>query len=178
MHERVEYRHEPSDRVSLEAGSVDLVTAGAAAHWFDLDGFYGEVRRVAKGGAVVALFSYGQLDIAAALGPVVRRFHEEVLRGFWPERIQYVHDRYATLPFPFEELAAPELEMSAEWDLSELLAFLETWSASQRYFEERGSRATGEIAGELAAGWGDPARRRAVRYPLFIRAGRVRAAAG
>lgn len=172
MHERVEYRNESSDRVSLDDASLDLITAGAAAHWFDLDGFYREARRVAKSGAVIALFSYGPNDIAAALGPVVRRFHEEVLRGFWPERIQYVHDRYTTLPFPFEEIAAPQLEMSAEWNLHEVLAFLETWSAAQRYFEERGTRATDEIAAELTAEWGDPARRREVRYPLFVRAGR------
>jgi SAM-dependent methyltransferase len=172
-HARVEYRHEPSDRVSLAAGSVDLITAGAAAHWFELDGFYREVGRVAKSGAVIALFSYGPRDIADALGPAVRRFHEEVLRGFWPERIQYVHDRYATLPFPFEAIATPELEMTAELNLAEMLAFLETWSAAQRYFEERGRRATEEIATDLTAEWGDPARRREVRYPLFIRAGRV-----
>jgi SAM-dependent methyltransferase len=172
-HERVEYRNEPAERVSLPSGSVDLITAGAAAHWFDLDGFYGEAARVAKSGAVIALFSYGPRDIADALGPAVRRFHEEVLQRFWPERIQYVHDRYTTLPFPFEPIAAPELEMSAELNLAEMLAFLDTWSAAQRYYEERGTRATDEIAAELAAEWGDPAHRREVRYPLFIRAGRV-----
>lgn len=173
-HERVEYRHEPSDRVSVPDRSVDLITAGAAVHWFDLDGFYGEVRRVAKNDAVIALFSYGPRDIADAIGPAVRRFHEEVLDGFWPERIQYVHDRYTTLPFPFEPIAAPAFEMSAEWNLGEMLAFLETWSAAQRYFEERGTRATAQIAAELTAEWGDPARRREIRYPLFLRAGRVR----
>lgn len=173
VHARVEYRNEPAERVSLPSGSVDLITAGAAAHWFDLDGFYREAARVAKSGAVIALFSYGPRDIADALGPAVRRFHEEVLHRFWPERIQYVHDRYTTLPFPFEPIAAPELEMSAELNLAEMLAFLDTWSAAQRYFEERGTRATEEIAAELAAEWGDPAHTREVRYPLFIRAGRV-----
>src|SRR6266850_577542 len=37
-HERVAYRNEPADRVSLPSGSVDLITAGAAAHWFELEG--------------------------------------------------------------------------------------------------------------------------------------------
>jgi len=96
-----------------------------------------------------------------------------VLAPYWPERIsRYVYHRYATLPFPFEELAAPSLEVTARYDLREVLAFLETWSASQRYFEERGTRATAEIAEELAAVWGAPEERREVRYPLFIRAGR------
>jgi len=172
-HAHVAYRHEPADRVSLPAASVDLITAGAAAHWFDLDAFYREVRRVGKKGSVVALFSYGPRDVGDAFGPIVRRFQDEVLDGFWPERIQYVHDRYATLPFPFDELAAPSFVMTADWNLGDLLAFLDTWSASQRYLQERGTRAIDAIALELASAWGDPAERREMRWPLFLRAGRV-----
>ena len=121
----------------------------------------------------MALFSYGPRDIADAVGPIVHRFQEEVLEGFWPERIQYVHDRYATLPFPFDEIAVPPFVMSAEWTLGELLAFLDTWSASQRYFQQRGTRAVDALAPDLARAWGDPACRREIRYPLFARVGRV-----
>jgi SAM-dependent methyltransferase len=172
-HERVEYRHEPSGRASLDPASVDLITVGAAAHWFELDDFYREVRRVARPGAVIALFSYGPRDFADAIGPAVHRFQEEILDGYWPERIQLVHERYATLPFPFEELAVPPFTMTAEWNVAELLAFLETWSASQRYFQERGTRATDKIAPELTRMWGDPDTRRILHCPLFVRAGRV-----
>ncbi|HUP61677.1 MAG TPA: class I SAM-dependent methyltransferase [Thermoanaerobaculia bacterium] len=172
-HERVEYRHEPAGRASLIPASVDLVTAGAAAHWFELEDFYREVLRVGRNGAMVALFSYGPRDFADAAGPIVHRFQEEVLAGYWPERIQHVHERYATLPFPFDEIAAPAFSMTAGWNLAELLAFLETWSASQRYFQERGTRATAEIAPQLSRRWGNPASRRNLRRPLFVRAGRV-----
>ena len=172
-HERVTYRNEPSDRVSLPSGSVDLITAGAAAHWFELEGFYDEVRRVGRPGAVLALFSYGPRDIADAVSPVLHRFQDEVLADFWPERIEYVHTRYATLPFPFDELEAPAFDMTAEWNVEELLAFLDTWSASQRYLEERGARATDAIADDLTRAWGDPAERRTFRYPLFVRAARI-----
>jgi SAM-dependent methyltransferase len=172
-HPRVDYRHEPADRSSLEPASVDLITAGAAAHWFELDGFYREVRRVGKKDAVIALFSYGPRDIADAIDPIVHRFQEEILSGYWPERIKYVHDQYASLPFPFEEIAAPPLAMSAEWTLRELLDFLETWSASRRYFQERGIHATELIAPELERVWGEPGSRRSFDYPLFVRAGRV-----
>lgn len=174
-HERVEYRTEPSDQSSLDDVSVDLITAGSAAHWFELDGFYREVNRVAKRGAVICLFSYGPRDFTTgdSIDGVVERFQEDVLAGYWPERIQYVHDRYATLPFAFEEIASPAFEVRTDWTMLELLAFLETWSASGRYFQERGTRATDAIRGELAHSWGDPARARRFRCPLFMRVGRV-----
>jgi SAM-dependent methyltransferase len=172
-HPRVEYRHEPADHASLVSGSVDLITAGAAAHWFELEGFYREVHRVGKKNALVALFSYGPRDLADAIDPIVHHFQEDVLAGFWPERIKLVHDRYATLPFPFDEIEAPTFAMSAEWNLYELMAFLNTWSASQRNFRERGTLPTAEIEPELARTWGDPSGRRHFECPLFMRAGRV-----
>lgn len=177
-HERVEYRNEPADHGSLTSGSVDLITAGAAAHWFELEGFYREVQRVGKKRAVIALFSYGPRDFADAFterfgNPILHRFQEDVLAGYWPERIQLVHDRYATIPFPFDEITAPPFAMTAEWNLRDLLAFLETWSASQRYFQERGTRATDAIAPELTRAWRDPDTRRSLECPLFVRAGRV-----
>jgi SAM-dependent methyltransferase len=171
-HERVEYRNEAAGRGSLPDAAVSLITAGAAAHWFDLDDFYREVRRAGKEGALVALFSYGPRDFEDG-DPILRRFNENVLAGFWPERIQYVHDRYTTIPFPFDEVPAPPFVMTAEWNLHELLAFLETWSASQRYLQERGTRATDAIAPELARTWGDPMSRRRIECPIFVRAGRV-----
>jgi ubiquinone/menaquinone biosynthesis C-methylase UbiE len=176
--EGVEYRQEPADRVSLPDGSVDLTTAGSAAHWFDLDRFYDEVRRVGKKTAVIALFSYGPRDFADActqlLGnPIVQHFNDDLLGRLWPEKIERVYDRYASLPFPFEEIDPPSLEMSATWNLDELMAFLETWSAAHRYLAQFGKRATGEIADELAKAWGDSAVRKEIRFPLFVRAGRL-----
>lgn len=170
-HERIAYRNEPAGRVPLPAASVDLITAGAAAHWFELDDFYNEARRVGASGGVVALFSYGPRDIARSISPIVERFNDEILDRWWPERIEYVHDRYARLPFPFEEIAAPTFEMSVNWNAGDVLAFLETWSASQRYLQHHGRRATDAISRELEEGWG--ASRREIQWPVFMRAGRV-----
>jgi hypothetical protein len=171
-HARVEYRHEPADRVSLPDRSVDLITAGAAAHWFDFDGFHREVRRVGKPGAVIALWSYGPRDVADAIDPIVHRYQEEVLRDYWPERIRYVHQRYATLPFPFEEIEAPPFAMTGHWTLREFRELLGTWSASQRYLQERGTDPLDEIAPDLERAWGND-ERRTISWPLFFRGGRI-----
>jgi ubiquinone/menaquinone biosynthesis C-methylase UbiE len=173
QHDRVEYRLEPSDKVTLADGSVDLITAAAAVHWFELDGFYSEVRRVARPGTMIALWSYGPRDIADAVGPLVHRYQEEIVGPYWPERIGYVHDRYASLPFPFAEHTAPEFQLTATWNLDELLAFLDTWSASQRYLREHGRQASEAIRKDLEREWGDPLVRRDITWPLFFRVGRV-----
>jgi ubiquinone/menaquinone biosynthesis C-methylase UbiE len=47
-HARVEYRVSPAEETGIADRSVDLVTAAQALHWFDLDRFYPEVRRVAR----------------------------------------------------------------------------------------------------------------------------------
>lgn len=172
-HQRVEYRNESADHVSLPDASVDLITAGAAAHWFDLDRFYAEVRRVAKPRAVIALWSYGPRDVADAIAPIVNRFQEDILRDYWPERIRYVHERYATLPFPFEEIDAPPFFMSVDWTLREFLGFLATWSASQRYLQEHGKHPLDAVAADLERAWGGMDTRQRITWPLFFRVGRV-----
>jgi SAM-dependent methyltransferase len=172
-HERVDYRHGLADSVSLANASIDLITAGAAAHWFELDGFYREVRRVAREGAIIALFSYGPRDIGDSIHAVVHRFQDEVLAGFWPDGFQHVNARYSTLAFPFEEIAAPSFTMTAEWTLEHVMAVLGTWSASQRYLIARGTSPLDEIRGELRDAWGEDEAPRQFQFPLFMRVGRV-----
>ncbi|MGH8214998.1 MAG: class I SAM-dependent methyltransferase, partial [Rhodanobacteraceae bacterium] len=55
---RVEYRAEPAEHTSLAGQSADAVTVAQALHWFDLDAFVPEVRRVCKPGALFAAWSY------------------------------------------------------------------------------------------------------------------------
>ena len=47
-HEIVEYRVAPAENSGIGSETLDLVMVAQALHWFDLDRFYGEVRRVLK----------------------------------------------------------------------------------------------------------------------------------
>ena len=171
-HERVEYRVEPAEAVSLEPGVVDLVTAAAAAHWFDLGAFYAEVRRVAAPGCVLAAWTYHQSLIEPAVDRALEGL-SRTLGEYWPPRFHLVAERYRTLPFPFDELAPPGFEARAEWDLAQVLGFVESWSASQRYAAAQGRSAADSIRQELADAWGAPDLKRPVRWPLCLRVGRV-----
>src|SRR5438045_3485499 len=53
-HPKVEYIVAPAEKCPLADASADLVTVTQALHWFDHHGFYAEVRRVCKPGAVIA----------------------------------------------------------------------------------------------------------------------------
>lgn len=171
-HERVEYRVESAEEVSLADECVDLVTVAVAAHWFDLDAFYGEVRRVLRPDGVIAAWTYHLPVIELAVDDIIGHLYANVLGGCWSEKFRHVHSRYAELPFPFEEFAAPSFEITAYWDLGALVGFIETWSAVQRFRERHGSHPLKDVWRDLAAAWGDPATKRPIRWPLYMRIGR------
>ena len=44
----VDYRVAPAENSGIESETIDLIMVAQALHWFDLDRFYGEARRVLK----------------------------------------------------------------------------------------------------------------------------------
>ena len=172
-HERIEYRVEPAEETSLEAGSVDLVTVAIAVHWFDLDRFYPAVRRVLAPRGVLAVWTYHMMEIEPAIDRIVDHYYRDVVGAYWPPRFRHVDQRYRTLPFPFEELIPPEFHMHADWTLENLTGFLSSWSATERYRAERGHHPVGLIWPELSRAWGAPSQVRPVRWPLHLRVGCV-----
>ena len=61
---KLSFRVGPAEDLSfVESGSVDLVTAAASVHWFDLDKFYTEVERVLRPNGVLAIYSYRELKL-------------------------------------------------------------------------------------------------------------------
>jgi hypothetical protein len=152
---------------------MDLVTVAQALHWFDLDRFYAEARRVVVPGGIVAVWSYALMTIAPAVDAAVNAFYGGTLAGFWPPERRHVDMEYRTLSFPFPEIAHPPFRMEREWTLGALLGYIGTWSAVQRLRRARGDGEVDAFTGQLAAAWGDPARPRRVRWPLALRVGRI-----
>ena len=173
-HPGITYQIAPAERSPLADASADLVTAATAAHWFDLEKFYAEVRRVAKPGGAIALWCYSnQRSIVSPIGEIVRRLEEEIVGPYWEPETHYVIEHYKTLPFPFKEVEAPALRMSVSWNLSRLLGYLSSWSATQKYLRARGENPLDLIEPEMKAAWGDPRRLVRIGWDLHIRAGRV-----
>jgi SAM-dependent methyltransferase len=171
-HERILYKVEPAERSSLAPSSADLIVVAQALHWFDLDRFYGEARRVLKPGGALAAWCYGLTRVSPEIDPIVDDFYRNVVGPYWPPERRYIDERYASLPFPFTELDAPAFEMSARWSLDEFVGYLGTWSAVKRYRRERGEEALTLIRDRLARVWSPAQEKRAVRWPIHMRLGR------
>lgn len=170
-HPGVEFRVAPAEASGLDPASVDLITVAQALHWFQLDAFYAEARRVLAPDGVIAAWSYSRL---LTDDPVIDErlwhFYSEVVGPWWPFERRHVETGYRDLPFPFTPIDAPAFAMQAEWDLEALAGYLRTWSATRRYLQARGVDPVSALAGELAPHW--PTTRR-VRWPLTLRTGRL-----
>jgi SAM-dependent methyltransferase len=171
-HPSVAYRRATAESSTLPSASVDLVTVAAAVHWFDLDAFYAEVRRVARAEAVVACWSYGpNPSINAPVDAIVRQLAEEILGAYWPPELAQNRARYARLPFPFAEIDAPRFEARVLWGLDAFAGHLRSWSAVGPYSRATGDDPVQRVWPALEQAWGPETRQ--VSWDLHLRVGRV-----
>lgn len=170
---RVEYRVAPAGDSGLDNASADLVSIAQALHWFAGDHFYDEVRRVLRPGGLIAAWSYGVLHVDDdAVDQACLRFYGETVDAYWPPERRHVEARYTTLPFPFQHIDAPELDMEVRWSLGALTRYFRSWSATGRFIAANGYDPVDGVVAELSGLWGDPATTRLVKWPLTILAGR------
>lgn len=169
----VEYRVEAAEAPTLADASCDLITVAQALHWFDLDRFLAQVRRVLRPGGVLAAWTYGLSRVDADVDAAYRRLYVDLLDAYWPPERRHVENGYADLALPFRRIETPAFEMVVAWTLPQYLAYLRSWSASQRYLRENGEDPVAQVKEEMAAAWGDAAQARDVRFPLALRAGRA-----
>lgn len=169
----ISYRTAPAEASGLPDGTADLVTVAQALHWFDLDPFYREVRRVLKPGGLLVVWTYGVFRAegvdAAAVQALLDHFYYRTVGPFWPAERRHVEDGYAGLAFPFSEVVPPDCSMAVDWNLDDLTGYLRSWSATSRCIEQLGHDPVVSLAEQLEPLWGNGRRR--VVWPLSIKAG-------
>ncbi|MQM02483.1 hypothetical protein Taro_035248 [Colocasia esculenta] len=183
----VHYRHTPPsiplhelERYVAPPTSVDLVTVAQAIHWFDLPSFYGVARHaLRRPGGVLAAWCYTLPRVNDQFDAVIDRFYE-ILDPYWAPQRRLVDERYVGLEFPFdpvqgEEHTGPfEFMVTREMDLAAVLTYLRSWSAYHTALEKGVDLLAEAQVGELRRAWGgDAAALKLVRFPVYLRIGRV-----
>lgn len=172
-HPHIVYRTAPAEVSGLADDSCDLVTVAQALHWFCSNVFYAEVRRVLKPGGLFAAWTYSLLQGDADLNALVSHFHTHIMGRYWPPERRWVDLGYRNIPFPFGDTATPDFEIRLEWTLSDLLAYLRTWSATQRCIRETGIDPCAALETQLKEVWPNPESRKTIIWPLVLRCGRL-----
>lgn len=172
-HPRVEYRVARAESCPVGDGCADLVTAAQAVHWFDIEAFWREVRRVLRPGGVVAVWGYGLAFVGPGIDEAIAQFSVETVGPYWPPQRFIVDTAYAGISFPFEPLPAPPFSMTARWSLDHLLAYIGTWSSVEGYRQQRGEDPIPALAERLAGVWGKRNGGREISWPLILKVGRI-----
>ena len=173
-HSLVEYRVALAESSGLEDNSVDLVTVAQALHWFDMERFFIEARRVLVENGILAVWAYGPLVVEGdEIDLIVQSFYSEVVGPFWPAERAIVDSGYRDVLLPFKSVDVPIFDMRISWDLHELLGYIRTWSATARFIEVNGTDPVSQLGKQLSGYWGPADCRRIISWPLVVLAGRA-----
>jgi SAM-dependent methyltransferase len=169
-HPNISYQVATENNPDIDAATVDLITVAQALHWFDLDIFFNEVRRVLKPGGILAVCSYNLLTITANIDQVINHLYHVILEGFWPEERHLIEEDYQSITLPFPNIDALSFHMNQHWDFTQLMGYLSTWSAVKAYENKNKINPLSDIASKLQEAWGEPTLQRQVTWPLNVMA--------
>ena len=168
-HSRIEFRVAAAESSGIESASVDLIIVAQALHWFDIERFFDEACRVLKPGGVLAVWSYERCRVSTDCNGVIEKIIAEV-ESYWPPERDIVEDHYRSITLPMPEIPVDDFEMRLDWTADEMLSYMRTWSATQRYMHANGADPVALYEQELSQTWGEG--KRDASWPLTLKAGR------
>jgi SAM-dependent methyltransferase len=154
--------------------TFDLITVAQAYHWFQFDLFEKEVKRIAKPGAVVAVWGYNIPQCNdETINRLIKHFYKDTVGPYWDPERKYVDDAYSTVPFNFEPLPTADFSIEVNWNQDDLPGYLNSWSSVQHFIKANQYNPVDQLALSLQGLWPDNTNMMTFRFPLFLRIGRV-----
>lgn len=170
-HAGVSYRVAEAESSGLDDASVDLIAVGQALHWFDIERFFAEAARVLDIDGILAVWCYELCKVTETCDAAVDELYTDIVGELWPPERRLIEERYAGIVMPGLELDAAVLDMQVSWNVADMLGYLRTWSACNRYQRTYGRDPVTMIEERLRAAWGSDVR--PVRWPLMLRVSRL-----
>lgn len=170
-HDRVIYKVEPAEHSGLKNNTVDLVTVAQALHWFNIDKFFTEAKRVLKINGIIAVWTYGVPSVSPLIDKLINHFHDDKVGSFWQHENRLAAKGYSTIPFPFPELPGRDFKIQKEMTLNEFIGHVKSWSATQRFIEKNGFDPTTELKEALLILWSDNENKKEITWELRMKVG-------
>ena len=172
----IDYKVFPAENPELHNDSVDIVTVAQALHWFDLDKFYFNVKRVGKKDGIIAVWNYDMHKINPQIDNVSRKLDVdgEILGKYWAKETKYVKEKYKTIPFPFKEISVPEFKTTLYWNLPQLWNYMQTWSSVKKYYSENKRDPLDLVKSKMEGLWGNQLDKREITFNINIRVGIIK----
>ncbi|KAH8551472.1 S-adenosyl-L-methionine-dependent methyltransferase [Umbelopsis sp. PMI_123] len=152
--DNVDYQACPAESLPFADASVDVITTFEAMHYFDLDRFFKEVKRVLKPKGTIAILVYN-LPIIKDEPEMNTRFDKlvsETLADSWNKGMDSVNALYSDIHIPFQDIqrwfspAAADVQkvgrvtaepiLEQKMSLNQFRQYCKTWSSYVRYLEK------------------------------------------
>ncbi|KAH7436859.1 hypothetical protein KP509_05G039200 [Ceratopteris richardii] len=158
-----------------DEGSIDLVTVAQALHWFDLESFYANVKKVLrKPGGILAAWCYTEPSVCNEVDDLFWDFYRES-GPYWEPARKTVDDEYRSLPFPFEPILGLDgtgpfrFDSKKEMTAETFLTYLGSMSVLRCARKQGVELLHDERKSAIRRAWGDGVR--TVTYPIHLRVG-------
>ena len=128
---------------------------------------------VTPGGAL-AVWCYTRSVLDGELDEILVQYYSGTCRPYWPPERALVDEGYESIAMPIDEIPAPPMQIEVPLTLAEFAGYVRTWSATRKLAAATGRDPVIALENEMRPHWGTEAERRLVRWPIRLRAGRLR----
>jgi ubiquinone/menaquinone biosynthesis C-methylase UbiE len=173
LKDNIEYFVCSAESTPFEENTFDLITVAQAYHWINWKEFKKEVIRVSKPGAIIAIWVYFRnMPGDKKVDDAIFNFYENVTRPYWDEARKYVEEKYSTVEFDYELLPVKDFETTLNWKREDMIGYISSWSAIQKYIKVNGHSPIPIIEEELNKFWSEGEVKK-VSFPIYLKLGRV-----
>jgi len=162
-----------AESTPFEENTFDLITVAQAYHWINWKDFKKEVTRVCKPGAIIAIWTYYRTTTGdKKVDDAVYSFYENVTKPYWNKERKYVEEKYSTVEFDYDLLPAKDFETTLNWQREDMIGYISSWSAIQKYIKINGRSPIPIIEEEIKKLWPEGEVRK-VNFPIYLKLGKI-----
>ncbi|MBL7663301.1 class I SAM-dependent methyltransferase [bacterium] len=171
-HHKIQYSVSPAEQNDFKSQSIDLITVACGVHWFDRKQFFETAKRLLIPKGVIAVWTYKwPWTNSKEVDRVLAKLKDTILENYWPQESKLYFSGYADIDFPFEEIQVPPFTLECDWQVEDLIGFISTWSAVQRYLRVNGKSPIELVKADLIAAWKSSPPKLPLELPLYFRVG-------